>query len=123
MPSNWTQEQKAEAARRARLNRPWLHSTGPRTTQGKRTSSRNSLKHGYFSREKQALRWYLRVCILRLKQIRCFEKIQAAKYRKWKETRNELTCRYYKWNANPLRFPQFMPEELKSSLHYPTKSG
>ncbi len=35
----------------AAMNKPWLKSTGPRTTEGKRRSSRNSFKHGFWSAE------------------------------------------------------------------------
>jgi len=40
----------------ARRNRPWEHSTGPRTAKGKATSSRNATKHGMRSREAVAER-------------------------------------------------------------------
>jgi hypothetical protein len=29
-------------------HRPWQHSTGPRTPEGKRITSQNNLKHGYY---------------------------------------------------------------------------
>jgi hypothetical protein len=104
MPTHWTDGQRADAARRARLNRPWLYATGPRTARGKQKSSRNSLKHGYYSQEKEILRWYLRLCALRLKQIKGFFLIQQDKHRIFKKTRNELSKKNYKPSLKPLRF-------------------
>ena len=69
MPRQWTDKQKAEASKRALTNQPWKKSTGPRSVRGKSVSSRNSFKHGYFSYEKQIIRWYIRLSIFRLKQI------------------------------------------------------
>ena len=41
-----------ESYRQACLrNKPWLHSTGPRTPEGKRRVSQNARKHGRYSRE------------------------------------------------------------------------
>lgn len=105
MPKNWTIEQRNEAARRARLKRPWEYSTGPRTCAGKRTSSRNAYKHGYYSFEKTVLRWYVRLCALRLAQVKTLETMWRKKLREFHETRNELSLKHYKWNRNPLRFP------------------
>ncbi len=39
--SVWTPERRARAAARARRNKPWLHSTGPRTAAGKAVSRYN----------------------------------------------------------------------------------
>ena len=44
MPRKWTDEQRAAQAERCRANRPWEHSTGPRTTEGKRKVSQNGCK-------------------------------------------------------------------------------
>ncbi len=46
MPRTWTPEQRAAAAERIRASKPWEKSTGPRTTAGKKRSSRNAVKHG-----------------------------------------------------------------------------
>jgi len=35
----------------AQKNRPWQHSTGPRTLLGKAMTSQNTLKHGYYCRQ------------------------------------------------------------------------
>lgn len=39
-------EGKEKLRRSALASKPWEHSTGPRTTEGKRVSRANSLKHG-----------------------------------------------------------------------------
>ncbi len=38
----------------AHRNRPWEHSTGPRTVQGKRRSSQNAFKYGFYTAEQIA---------------------------------------------------------------------
>ena len=40
--SAWTPERRANQATFIRQTQPWKHSTGPRTTEGKATSSRNA---------------------------------------------------------------------------------
>ena len=66
----WTDQQRQQAADRARIYRPWASSTGPRTVLGKFRASRNSLKHGRFTYEKKLMRWYLRLAIMRIKQLK-----------------------------------------------------
>ncbi len=56
----WTPAQRHEAAMRARKTKPWKHSTGPRTDQGKRHSSLNAYKHGGSTNSSKKLRWTLR---------------------------------------------------------------
>jgi hypothetical protein len=104
MTTHWTEGRREDAARRARLNKPWLYSTGPRTPLGKKKSSRNSLKHGYYNQEKVILRWYLRLCALRLKQAKGYFVIQKNKHRIFKKTRNELIQKNYKPTLSPLKF-------------------
>lgn len=40
--SAWTPERRARQAERIRQTRPWEHSTGPRTPEGKAVSSQNA---------------------------------------------------------------------------------
>ena len=56
----WTPEQRADAAQRARKNKPWRHSTGPKTAAGKARSRLNSYKHGLHSVACRELKWVLR---------------------------------------------------------------
>lgn len=51
MANGWTPERRARAAEQIRTWRPWEKSTGPRTDEGKATSSANALKHGARSAE------------------------------------------------------------------------
>lgn len=43
---NWTPEQRQQQAERIRLWKPWVRSTGPRTTAGKKAASHNAWKGG-----------------------------------------------------------------------------
>jgi hypothetical protein len=45
----WTPAQRATAALRASQQKPWLHSTGPRTDAGKSRAKINAYKHGLHS--------------------------------------------------------------------------
>jgi len=42
----WTEEKKKEQSERIRALKPWEKSTGPKTEEGRKTSSRNAFKHG-----------------------------------------------------------------------------
>jgi len=42
----WTEEKRKKQSANARKTKPWEHSTGPRTSAGKKASARNSYKHG-----------------------------------------------------------------------------
>ncbi len=57
----WTPERRRRQAERIRRQRPWLHSTGPRTAAGKAVSSHNALIHGLRSRARRVLCLLLRV--------------------------------------------------------------
>lgn len=95
----WTDAQRADAATRCRLKRPWKYSTGPRTALGKYKSSCNSYKHGRFTYEKQLLRWYLRLAIHRNKQIRTYLRYEEHKHE------NELI---EKWGLPVRKIPHTM---------------
>lgn len=45
----WSPERRAAQSARARASKPWLKSTGPRTSAGKRRCRMNGLKHGHRS--------------------------------------------------------------------------
>ena len=63
----WSTERRAAQAERCRTNRPWEHSTGPKTQAGKEAASRNALKHGTRSGVYNALRRALKLNGIRLK--------------------------------------------------------
>ena len=46
MKKSWTPERRAQQAACLRTLKPWLRSTGPRTTAGKARSARNAYKGG-----------------------------------------------------------------------------
>lgn len=48
MASSWTPERKARQAALIRTWRPWEQATGPRTSDGKATASRNGYKGGHW---------------------------------------------------------------------------
>ncbi len=56
----WTDAQRAQAAVRARLNKPWKHSTGPKTVNGKTRSSKNAITHGLHTRAHRVIAWWMR---------------------------------------------------------------
>lgn len=51
----WPPARRRKQAENARKFRPWLQSTGPRTTQGKARTRLNAQKHGFRSAEWRAL--------------------------------------------------------------------
>ena len=62
----WTPEKRLEQSRALRGRQIWLKSTGPRTPEGKATSSRNARKEGYEDRmaerlEMRRIKAYLRL--------------------------------------------------------------
>ena len=42
----WTLEQRLKQSQLIQLQRPWKHSTGPKTLHGKTISKMNAFKHG-----------------------------------------------------------------------------
>jgi hypothetical protein len=48
MASSWTPERRARQAALIHTWKPWQQATGPRTTQGKATASRNAYKGGHW---------------------------------------------------------------------------
>ena len=57
----WSPERRAAQAARARSQKPWLKSTGPRTSAGKRRCRMNGLKHGHRSKNMRLLSRLLNV--------------------------------------------------------------
>lgn len=47
MASSWTPERRARQAALIRKWKPWQQATGPRTPEGKATTSRNAYKGGH----------------------------------------------------------------------------
>jgi len=57
----WSPERRAAQAERARAQKPWLRSTGPRTKAGKNACRMNGMKHGHRSRKMRQLSMLLHV--------------------------------------------------------------
>ena len=51
MKHGWTPERQKKQSELIQKWKPWKKSTGPRTAQGRKTSSMNALKHGMRSAE------------------------------------------------------------------------
>lgn len=62
----WTEEDRRKQAEQCRTTQPWAHSTGPKTTEGKRKIAQNALKHGLRSVEARRLEGVLGGCPWRL---------------------------------------------------------
>lgn len=56
MATAWTPERRARQAELIRAWKPWEQSTGPRTTEGKATASRNAYKGGHWLKMRELLR-------------------------------------------------------------------
>lgn len=52
----WTPERRMRQAERIRHWKPWEHSTGAKSQEGKAIVSQNALKHGHYSTELAELR-------------------------------------------------------------------
>ena len=93
----WTPEKRLEQSARMRARKIWLKSTGPRTAEGKSTSSQNAQKHGRFSAESKSIRTWLCFISRHLKYIKAalrhhdfMKKHTRAKITKTKISQNEL---------------------------------
>ena len=51
--NGWTPQRRARQAQAIRRWRPWEHSTGPRTADGKARSARNAYTGGHWRRERE----------------------------------------------------------------------
>ena len=56
MARHWTPEERARQAELIRQQKPWAHSTGPKTADGKHASSRNAVTHGMETEAARLLR-------------------------------------------------------------------
>jgi hypothetical protein len=79
--SVWTPERRAAAALRASLQKPWLHSTGPKTPEGKRRSRYNAYKHGLTTSYSKRLRAALRLQSLFLTALNALIKAEKRRRR------------------------------------------
>ncbi len=61
MANGWTQERRARQAQAIRRWRPWEHSTGPRTVEGKARTARNAYKGGHWRRERELFKTFRQV--------------------------------------------------------------
>ncbi|BCL59467.1 hypothetical protein DGMP_01600 [Desulfomarina profundi] len=43
----WTEERRRKQAQICKETKPWKHSSGPRSREGKKIASQNALKHGF----------------------------------------------------------------------------
>jgi len=84
----WTDAHRETQAQKIRARQIWLKSTGPKTTEGKRISSRNSYKHGRYTHERKILGWYTRLAAIRIKQLRTRLNLAHQNYQ------NELRDKY-----------------------------
>jgi len=53
--NGWTPERRARQAQAIRRWRPWEHSTGPRTAEGKARAARNAYTGGCWRRDRELL--------------------------------------------------------------------
>ena len=63
----WTPEARLAQAHKIKAQKPWLHSTGPRTPAGKARVARNAIQHGNRSRTMKRFHHLLRVQSMFLK--------------------------------------------------------
>ena len=65
----WSAERRARQAEICRALKPSRHATGPKTVDGKAASSRNALKHGFYSETAELLLSLLRAQRTHLKSL------------------------------------------------------
>ena len=106
---HWSPEARAAARLRVISSKPWKKSTGPRTERGKKISSMNAYKHGYYSQEMRDIRALLRVMDARLQLLIQMRKAEDRNRKLAKKifSRNELSSHIkttynntYKTNRN-----------------------
>jgi hypothetical protein len=92
----WTPEARKKQSGLSQQQKPWLHATGPRTAAGKARSSRNAVKHGFYTGKylefQKVLQLHRRFLARLNKTIRLAKKqIRAEKFaEKEKNWKNEL---------------------------------
>ncbi|GJL85253.1 MAG: hypothetical protein DHS20C02_10280 [Micavibrio sp.] len=57
----WPEKRRKAQAERAKTQKPWKHSTGPKTAEGRAKTSQNAYKHGFYDVEMRNLRRILRL--------------------------------------------------------------
>ena len=66
--NGWTEERRQKQSEAIRRWKPWEQSTGPKSEQGKRAASRNSLKHGRWSSDQIEVRRSMLEMVRRLRE-------------------------------------------------------
>lgn len=56
----WSTERRRKQAQNCKETKPWKHTTGPKTEDGKAVIARNALKHGLYSADIYHLKQLLR---------------------------------------------------------------
>lgn len=65
----WTKERRKKQAENCRQSKPWEHTTGPKTAEGKKRVSQNALTHGGTTKSMLNLHKALHMQSLFLKQL------------------------------------------------------
>ncbi|MDB5491240.1 MAG: hypothetical protein JWO78_1089 [Micavibrio sp.] len=106
--NGWTPERRFAQSARARANRLWQHTTGPRTALGKARSSRNALKHGARSAEMALVSATLRA---------------QRHFMKLLNENSRARRRYYRSNGDPSLRPVVEIHPLLLQLHHRFMQG
>lgn len=77
----WSEEARAKQAERIRLQKPWEHSTGPKTEAGKKKTSRNAVKHGHRSARTKRFKKILRDAKVYLKKVKALNRMDRQRRR------------------------------------------